>query len=193
MHMTTSQFSIAQVFKPRKAILFALAALLSLAATLKASAQENTLSLDDLLQSAQQWANENLDQDALRVLQNTDRQKVEQLLANIQKQFQGEYVIDLPSLKESARKLIPLLEQYEETLPYALWLKTRLDYLEVADELRIRIGPPKQQPGKPVVASRPPPQPEREVWIQKLSERPWPIGAKAYVHQLKPIFTAQKV
>jgi len=165
--------------------------MLSLAAT--APAQENTLTLEELIQSAQQWANENLDHDALRVLQNTDRQKVEQLLANIQKQFQGEYVIDLASLKEGARKLIPLLEQYQETLPYAIWLKTRLDYLEVADELRVRIGPPKQQPGKPAVVSRPPPQLEREVWIHKLSERPWPKAAKGYVHQLKPIFAAQKV
>lgn len=156
-------------------------------------AQDNTVSLEDLIQSAQQWANDNLDQDSLRVLQSADRQQVEQLLASIQKQFQGEYVIDLSSLKETARKLLPLLEQYEETLPYAIWLRTRLDYLEVADELRIRIGPPKQKPGQPPVLPRPTPQLEREVWIHKLSERPWPKAAKAYVHQLKPVFAAQKV
>src|SRR5437879_4328871 len=93
-------------------------------------AQDNTLTFDDLVRSAEQWAKDNLDEDALRVLQNnTDRQKVEQLLADIQKQFQGEYVIDLASLKDAARTLLPLLEKYEETLPYALWLRTRLDYL----------------------------------------------------------------
>jgi len=96
------------------------------------SAQTNSLTLDDLLQSAEQWAKENLDDDALRVLKNADRQKIEQLFADIQKEFQGEYVIDLASLRSSAKTILPLLERSEETLPYAIWLKTRLDYLDVA-------------------------------------------------------------
>ena len=112
------------------------------------SAQTNSLTLDDLLQSAEQWANENLDDDALRVLKNADRQKIEQLFADIQKDFHGEYVIDLASLRTTAKAVLPLLERYEETLPYALWLKTRLDYLDVADELRIKIPPPKSKPGR---------------------------------------------
>jgi membrane-bound lytic murein transglycosylase D len=159
----------------------------------EASAQDNAVSLDDLIQSAQQWANENLDQDSLRVLQTADRQQVERLLANLQQQFQGEYVIDLASLKEAARKLLPLLERYDETLPYAVWLRTRLDYLEVADELRIRIGRPKQKPGQPVIVPTPTPQLERELWIHKLSGRAWPKAAKAYVRELKPLFAAQKI
>ena len=84
-------------------------------------AQTNSLTLDNLLQSAEQWANENLDDDALRVLKkNTDRQKIEQLFADLQKEFQGEYVIDLASLRTSAKAVLPLLEHSEETLPYAL-------------------------------------------------------------------------
>jgi len=159
-----------------------------------ASAQTNSLTLDDLLQSAEQWAQENLDDDALRVLKNADRQKIERLFADIQKELQGEYVIDLASLKTTARTLLPLLERYEETLPYALWLKTRLDYLDVADELRIKIPPPKSKPGvPPKPVPNPPPQLERQVWIEKLSERAWPATAKTYVTRLKPIFIAQKV
>ena len=84
------------------------------------SAQTNSLTLDDLLQSAEQWANENLDDDALRVLKNADRQKIEQLFADIQKEFHGEYVIDLASLRSTAKAILPILERYEETLPYAL-------------------------------------------------------------------------
>jgi membrane-bound lytic murein transglycosylase D len=166
-----------------------------------ASAQTNSLTLDDLLQSAEQWANENLDDDALRVLKNADRQKIQRLFADIQKELQGEYVIDLASLRTTAKSALPLLERYEETLPYALWLKTRLDYLDVADELRIKIphpkskpggsGEPPREPGLPI--PNPPPQLERQVWIEKLSERPWPSTAKPYVSRLKPIFIAQKV
>jgi membrane-bound lytic murein transglycosylase D len=158
------------------------------------SAQTNSLTLDDLLQSAEQWAKENLDDDALRVLKNADRQKIEQLFADIQKEFQGEYVIDLASLRSSAKTILPLLERSEETLPYALWLKSRLDYLDVADEFRIKIPPPKSKPGAPPKPiPNPPPQLERQIWIEKLSERPWPATAKPYVFRLKPIFSSQKV
>lgn len=157
-------------------------------------AADNTITVDDLLQSAEQWANENLDEDALRVLQQADRQKIEHLFADIQKEFQGEYVIDLASLRATAKAVLPLLERYEETLPYALWLKTRVDYLDVADELRVKIAPPKSKPGAaPKPVPNPPPQVEREIWIEKLSQRPWPATAKPYVSRLKPIFIAQKV
>jgi len=57
------------------------------------SAQTNSLTLDDLLQSNEQWANENFDDDALRVLKNAERQKIEQLFADIQKELQREFVI----------------------------------------------------------------------------------------------------
>jgi membrane-bound lytic murein transglycosylase D len=152
------------------------------------------MTLDDLLQSTEQWAKENLDEDALRVLQTVDRDKVKQVLDEIQKQFHGDYVIDLGLLKESARQIVPLLENYDETLPYALWLKTRLDYLDVADEFRLIIPAPKVKPGEPQKPlPNPSPQMEREVWVKKVKERPWPEAAKPYVTRLKPIFAAQKV
>jgi membrane-bound lytic murein transglycosylase D len=172
---------------------FCLTALISILSFVS-SAQTNSLTLDDLLQSAEQWAQENLDDDALRVLQNTDRQKIQKLFADIQKELQGEYVIDLASLRSTAKTVLPLLERYDETLPYALWLKTRLDYLDVADELRIKIPPPKSKPGvPPKPIPNPPPQLERQVWVEKLSARPWPPTAKPYVSRLKPIFATQKV
>jgi membrane-bound lytic murein transglycosylase D len=170
------------------------AAALLVAGTSFASAQDDAVTLDELLRSADQWARENLDQDALRVLQNVDQAKARQLFANIQKQFHGEYVVDLAVLKDAAKALAPVLEKYEETLPYALWLKTRLDYLEVADHFRLTIPPPKttpNQPPKPV--PNPPAQAEREIWIEKLAERPWPKSAKPFVSRLKPIFAAQKI
>ena len=86
------------------------------------SAQDDTMSLDELVQSADQWAKENLNDDALRVLQDVDRDKVKQFLRDIQKQLHGEYVIDLAPLKETAKAVLPLLEGYEETEPYAAWL-----------------------------------------------------------------------
>ena len=157
-------------------------------------AQEDTVSLNDVMQSAQQWAKENLDEDALRALQGADQEKVRELFAEIQKEFQGEYVVDLAALKDAVNTVLPLLESSEDTLPYAIWLKTRLDYLDVADQFRLTIPPPAVEPGQPPKpVPNPAPQMEREIWIKKLAERPWPPNAKPYVSELKPVFAAQKV
>jgi membrane-bound lytic murein transglycosylase D len=152
------------------------------------------MTLDEMVQSADQWAKENLDDDALRALQEVDRDKVKQFLNDLQKQLNAEYVVDLASLKDTAKAVLPLLEGYEETQPYAAWLKSQMDYLEVADQFRLTIPPPKVEPGHPPKpATNAPPTMEREIWIKRLADRPWPDRAKPYVSRLKPIFTAQKV
>lgn len=167
---------------------------LALAVASNAPGQDEATTLDDLVESANQWAQENLDEDLLRALQDVDRKRVEEFLGEIQKQLQGEYVLDLASLKDGAGSILPLLERYEETHPYAVWLKTRLDYLDVADEFRRATPPPKTEPGQPARPTpNPTPEKEREVWVKKLSERPWPEAAKRYVPRLKPIFAEQKV
>lgn len=157
-------------------------------------AQNDSATLDDLLRSAQQWANDNLDDNALRMLQSVDQEKAKKLLADLQKEFQGEYVIDLAQLKQAAVSVLPLLEQYEETLPYAIWIRSRLDYLDVAEHFRLIIPPPKAEPGKPPVhPPNPEPKLERQVWIKKLEQRPALKAADPLVARLKPIFLAQQV
>src|ERR1043166_4661851 len=86
----------------KKAILL----LLLLTLALCSSGQEDSISLDDLVQSAQQWAKENLDEDALRVLQSADQDKIKQFFKDIQKEFHGEYVMDLASLKDAAKAIV---------------------------------------------------------------------------------------
>jgi len=174
------------------ALLFALAVSIALAAS--AQTQDKTITFDDLVSSAEQWAQDNLDEDALRVLQQTDREKVRKILADFQKQFRGEYVIDLAGLKDVANAVIPILEQYDETVPYALWIKIHLDDLEVADELRLIIPPPKPQPGQsPRPAPNPPPQKAREIWITRFAERPYPENARPYLTKLKSVFASEHV
>ena len=81
-----------------------------------------------------------------------DREKVKQFFSDMQKQFNGEYVIDLASLKDAARNIVPLLEGYEDTQPYAAWLKARLDYLDVADEFRRTHSAAERSPGPAATA-----------------------------------------
>ena len=156
--------------------------------------QGDTISLDEVVNAAERWARENLDEDALRVLDTVDQKKVREVLKEVQKQFRGDYVIDLAVLRDSARAVLPLLETHEETLPYAVWLKSRLDYLDVAKQLREANPPSKAKPNEsPKRIPNPPPQAERDIWIKKMAERPWPEHAKPYVGRLKPIFVEQNV
>jgi membrane-bound lytic murein transglycosylase D len=156
--------------------------------------QQDTMTLDEMVQSADEWANENLDEDVLRALQDVDRDKVKQFFRDIQKQMQGEYVLDLAQLKDTAKTVLPLLESYEETQPYAAWLKAQLDYLEVAEQLRATTPPPKVRPGQPIPPpANPAPKVERQAWVKKLTTEPWPPAATPYVSRLKPIFAAQQV
>lgn len=164
-----------------------------LAGALTAFGQTNTVTIDDLMQSAQQWANENLDTNVLRALQNTDEEKVRQFLNAVQTNFQGEYVIDLAQLRDTARALLPVLQSYQETAPYAVWLKAHMDDLDAADELRVLIKPPKAVPGQPPPRLKPRVEQIREIWIRKISQRPEPEVAKPYVSALKPIFAREKV
>jgi membrane-bound lytic murein transglycosylase D len=153
--------------------------------------QEQPLQLGDLDPSVEQWLRENLDDRVLQALTETDQQRVRALFAELMRDFQNEDVYDLAALKETASALLPLLQQNEETRPYAEWLKTRLDYLETASELR-RSQQPK--PSKPGVPAPPLPRPtlqlQRAIWNRQLEKRSLPPRAQNYVPQLKPIFTA---
>src|SRR5438105_2233336 len=92
-----------------------LLAIVFAASPLGAAEPANSPDIDALIRSADQWAKENLDEDALRVLRSVDQAKVKQIFGELQKQFRGQYVFDLAGLKETARALVPVLESYEET------------------------------------------------------------------------------
>src|ERR1039457_6264228 len=115
-----------------------------------APAQTNDLDLGDMLDSVQQFAQENLDPDVLHALQNVDRQKVEDFLKQYQDYLQGDAVLDAGQLKDEAQVILPFLVLHEETRPDARWLRSRLDYFDAADELKSATPPPKQERGKPL-------------------------------------------
>ncbi len=156
--------------------------------------QDETLTLDELLESGQEWAQEHLDDQALQTLGEIDEAKARAFLRDFQARFQGEYVVDLAALGGRAEALVPVLERFEATRPYAAWLRPRLDYFKAAEEFRLIIPPPKPEPGQP-----PPPTPnptaeqEQRVWRAQLAQRPVPRTAAAYVKELKPVFVAQQL
>jgi membrane-bound lytic murein transglycosylase D len=157
-------------------------------------ADDDVITLPDLIQGAQSWAQENLDTNVLNALPAVDDPAVQQFFHDVQSRFQGDYVVDLAPLRQTAATILPLLESRAETQPYAAWLRAQMDYLDVADEIRLTIPPPAavtNQPPAPV--PNPPPEQERTLWIKQVSIAPWPASAKEYVPELKPVFIAQKV
>lgn len=159
------------------------------------SAADDTVDLSGVMQQAQAWAQDNLDTNVLNSLSQVDEQAVQDFFNEVQKRYQGGVVVDIGDLRATAQAVLPILQSYEETQPYAAWLKSQLDYFDVADELR-RVQPPVKletnHPAPPVVRN-PSPQREQEIWLKKVAGRPWPVGAKEYVSRLKPLFAAQKV
>ena len=167
---------------------------LLLAGSPVAWAQDDMVTMPDIIQGVQQFARDNLDTNVLNALPTADDRVVRQFFRDVQQRFQGDYVVDTAALRQTAQTVLPLLESSEETQPYAAWLKARMDYLDVADEIRLTIPPPAvetNQPPRPV--PNPPPQKERELWVKKVSVDPWPASANEYVPELKPIFAAQKI
>ncbi|MDR3456475.1 MAG: lytic transglycosylase domain-containing protein [Verrucomicrobiae bacterium] len=176
-----------------------------------ASAQTNaatnevvTVDVNGMLNAAQAWAKDNLDEDVLQALQGVDRSQVEDFLKHYQDYLKGDYVLDLAQLKETATTVLPLLEAHEESKPYAGWLRSRLDYFEAAQEMQALAtapGPETNAPPStgvtniisPVRAANPSFKTEQEIWVKKVAPRPWPKAAAEVVPELKPIFVSERV
>lgn len=146
---------------------------------------QETISVDDLLDSAQSWMQDNVDESVWDAL-GLDQNRVKQFLTEMQKRLQGQNIYDLGDLEVTGRRLLPVLQKFEETRPYAAWLETHLDYSTTANQLR-------QEQKQQTNAPQPSVQLQRKVWVQQVSKRPLPPMAAKYVPLLKPMFSAEKV
>lgn len=159
-----------------------------------ACAQEEVLSLDDMVQGAQEWIQENLDDRVSGVFETVDPEPVQPLLRELQQRFQGDYVVDLAGMRDAARGLLAELEAQPETRPYAAWLRARMDYLDVADTFRLTIPPPPVEPGQPAAPiPNPAPEAQREAWKKTVEARAVPAEAGGMALRLKEVFAAQQV
>lgn len=157
--------------------------------------QEESVTLDEWLQAGQQWLQENVDENVLELFQKADRDKIDLFFEEMQQSLQGDNVLDLAKLKPVAVAILPLLEQYEETLPYATWLKARMDYFDISERLNPSPSSPKvdQASALKMPKSKSGPEAERKAWQTQLEKRPAPKRAETLVSRLKPIFAAQNV
>lgn len=148
-----------------------------------------TVSLEDALGQFDQSVLTNLDLSGLPALTDFSATQLQSICRELQKRFQGEYVLELAPLREVANAALPFLDQHAETKPYAAWLRSRLDYLAVADQLKVAIPSPSLE----LKPANPSPDAERQAWQQRLRMEDLPPGAQVYVARLKPIFLAEGV
>ena len=162
--------------------------MLCLGLALNVEAQEEFLPAD-LLQEANEWLKDNIDDNALDAL-GLDKDRAQQFLAELQRNFQGTYVYDLGALRDAAIQLQPLLASFEDTEPYALWLKTHLDYFDVSQRLR------KEAMGKSTNTLRLPPasaEAQRSAWVKVMEQRLAPATTNKQLARLKQIFIEERV
>jgi hypothetical protein len=97
-----------------------------------------SVDVDDLLDQGRKLIEERLDDRVARLIdgfESGDRTQVQSLLAELERDFGGDYVLDLPRWRRVVAALVPILEEDATTAPYGAWLRSRMDYFEVASEL----------------------------------------------------------
>jgi membrane-bound lytic murein transglycosylase D len=152
-----------------------------------ASAQDDGLPSVPL----EKWLNDNIDPDVLQALSQLDGERVQQVFSELQQAMNGTNIYRLGALRETATQLIPLLQKYEETAPYADWLQARLDYLETAAELEREMTAAGTNRNVTLPLSAPTLKMQRQVWTRALDKRPWPPLAQSYVPELKAVFVSE--
>lgn len=172
-------------------------------AAIPAARAADALDFRSLVEQGRRYLEENVPDAWLDALPEADEEQIRGLLQQIEAGLAGEHVIDLARLRGAARTLLPLLEGFPEARPYSAWLRSRMDYFDVAEELRVRVGAPPAPPApptRPAPAPAPPParplpplEVEREVWRRQVERRPEPAGAAALARQLRPVFTGNGV
>lgn len=152
------------------------------------------MDVDQALKAAEQWAHENLDDDILKLLDDVDRDRLRAFLTEFQARLQTNSVYELGPLRAPAKDMVEFLDQWQETKPLADWLNTRLDYIDVSEELKRAAVPPKTPSTTTPHALLPPTLTlEHAVWERQFQSRPFPTAADAYVPRLKRIFRSERM
>lgn len=175
-----------------KIILTIVAALLELARP--AAAQPvRPAPTNDASQAFQKWVNDNFGGATLEFPYEIDSDQVNAFINQLQDRFQATNIYDLGALRAVAAQILPVLQQFEETEPYAAWLQARLDDMEAANEMQRALKAEAPRPGAPFPSVVPPMKLQKSVWVRRLSAAAWPPLAKTYVPKLKPIFVSENV
>ncbi len=158
-----------------------------------AMARQAQPAADEGFQSLDEWMQDNIDPDVVKALKQLDQDRVQRIFSELQLAMQGTNLYQLGTLRETASQLAPLLQKYEATTPYGVWLQSRLDYLDAAEKLQREMKSSLPKSGVVALSPGPPLKLQRQVWVRELAQRPWPPLAQTYVPRLKQVFISEKM
>jgi membrane-bound lytic murein transglycosylase D len=155
------------------------AGLLFLCAASIGSAQEGSPDLRSALSgSLSQWA---FDPAVLSQL-GFDVGKMAEIRTALLAALSSGSILDLAPLRPYAEQALAVADMVPEWRPYAEWLRQRLDYFQVADEVVRRHAPEVDRA-----------ESDYEMWLVRIRRRQPPAHAERFVSELKPVFRAAGV
>lgn len=141
----------------------------------------------------QQWINDNVDTNALSWIGQIDLDQVQNFFDKVERNFDSTNIYDLSDLRAIALQVLPVLNEFEETQPYAGWLRARIDDMDAAIEMQREMKAMSTNVPPGGIVPRPTEVIARSVWVREVSSRPWPPLARTYVPKLKKIFVSENV
>lgn len=170
----------------------AIATFLIIVPAISGGAESGYREMEELQKAGRKWLETHpIDFKKVKRLESNASSEIRKFWKQMQERLQGEYVVDCAKLKAKAEMILSVLENIEEARPYAVWLKTRMDYFTVAEKIRVTIPPPnRQRRRKRFVPSA---SVQRRIWREEVEERSPSVGSQHYASQLKPIFVAADI
>jgi membrane-bound lytic murein transglycosylase D len=154
--------------------------------SLASHAEEDRIMPDEAVASLQMWMDANIEEWVFPAV-NLDREAVDEFLEAARQELAAAQQATGQPGREAAEHLLGLLERFESTEGYAVWIRSCLDKPLMAR------APSDAAPE----AGRPPlPTPQEEaraLWLNVMTLRPEPAKAREYLPHIKPIFQSESV
>lgn len=191
-----------------------LCAFLTLILCLPAShAEEAGDFVDSLIEMTSAWLDENPPEDVLAAMDIPAIENWQGFWRTVEDALQSGSLEDLAWILPEIQTALGYLASVPGGKPYADWLRQRLDYFTLAEEMvrsqekapdagrkpaprpgpRIPVAPSARPPRAPPPVSQAAPARIETIWVRKLSRRPPPPEADMLVPSLKEVFAAEGV
>ena len=128
---------------------------------------------EEIMESANDWAEENLSDEALAAIRSLGEGDWATFWDNVQSALESDSLDDLAWAKPQVATSLKYVDQIRNAGEYADWLRQRLDYFEVADEA-VRKFPPERPLPVPVVKQPVPPPGTAKIPPAPVVQRPPP-------------------
>jgi membrane-bound lytic murein transglycosylase D len=157
------------------------------AATPPAKPEENSLSVDDVLEAGKNLFDELAPDEVKAQFEFPDKARWDATVRQLQAALDGTDPKALLQFEPEVRSVLSMLRDLPGGDEYADWLAERLDYIEAAKQLpSTPTKPPTVKPSTQYI-------PQYDIWVKRTQQRTRPAAANTLVPRLKPVFVTGQV